>query len=1162
MNQKQGHETGYCAVCGSDSSFRFDSTIITPQLQKAWGISDNLVEAFNRKESMFCSYCGASLRIRHLATVLMQTFLQISGTSCESVVELLRNKEFRQLKIAEINACGALHSYLKDHPNLYYSEWLPDGKPGEVHDGVRCEDLQCLTYPDNYFDIILTSETLEHVPDPDRAWREIHRTLKDDGRHIFTIPIVPWQRETIQRARIVNGIREDLLEPAFHGLWGQEELFVYTDFGMDVVDKLNKIGLNTEVFYLSPELELDVAMVFRSHKAGRNVEGEAKGASPLLEWTGERYLPWLEEAAIGYEHLHRYAYATQFVRGKKVLDLACGEGYGSYLLARSAESVVGIDIDENAIKHARNKYIKQNLEFKIGSATEVPIASEHLFDVAVCFEALEHIEDHLKLLSEVKRLLTPDGVFVVSTPNKTVYTDEPQFNNPFHVHELYFDELRELFETHFKKVKFLGQRIYCNSNIWPVFPGADSKVVEYVIDRNPREFVFVENEKRMPLYFIAIASDADCIIEERSSVLVDVSDALLQQKDRQIASHAREQERLGQKAARFSETIQAQQQALEEKENQLAQITTERKRLTGEIAQLQTTARSQQETLTQLQSTVQSQQETLTQLQSTVRSQQEVLAEKEKEVKLLVAERERLGEESSQLQANLQTREQYIRAIEDSLAWMLVVRYKKIREKLFPPGTRQQKIYSSVKDYCKKLAQGRAAASLLNDADPFGSKTNTQDSSLPDDVHTLAAQTSESRSILPRPEEAIWAKLSVLIPTRNGMSEGFESTLEAISRQIGIPEIELIVVDSRSSDGTVEAARNYGAKVFSIPSEEFNHGTTRNYAADQTTADLLVFTVQDAVPATDDLFYEMAKALLRDPKLAGVSVRQLPKSDADLYACWERWHHNRFHLETPIEVMASSREILGLPHQQLRWFAGLDNVCSMVKRSIWEKIRFKPTQYAEDLQFGLSCLREGYKIAWLPHCSTIHSHTRPPFYYMSRHYVDRRVMFELFKNPSPAWVETVTLDQLFSAVKATYFVINEFVRSIEASSMHDPRHVLRELVTFVSARRGLTHTPDGRRGEPSLSEFFEALEGCFKSDFPDINPCLQDYQETIHSILEFLGDRYPRVSGLELIPITYKAYAAVAGSGFGSFYCRESQRELSSSQSKRLDDLLARGYRK
>ena len=285
------------------------------------------------------------------------------------------------------------------------------------------------------------------------------------------------------------------------------------------------------------------------------MEVTPKKASPLLESTGERYLPWLEEASIGYEHLHRYAYATQFVQNKRVLDLACGEGYGSYLLAKTAKSVLGIDIDNNSIKHARNKYIKQNLEFRVGSITEVPIGGESLFDVAVCFEALEHIEDHQKLLSEVKRLLTPEGVFIVSTPNKTVYTDEPQFNNPFHVHELYFDEFRELFEKYFKNVKFLGQRIYCNSNIWPVFAGEDTKVVEYVVDKNPEEFVFAGNDKKIPRYFIAIASDAARDIEDRSSALVDVSDALLNQKDSQIgqlsaardsqiAAHVREQERL------------------------------------------------------------------------------------------------------------------------------------------------------------------------------------------------------------------------------------------------------------------------------------------------------------------------------------------------------------------------------------------------------------------------------------------------------------------------------------------------------------------------------------------------------------------------------------------------------------------------------------------
>src|SRR5881296_887878 len=189
----------------------------------------------------------------------------------------------------------------------------------------------------------------------------------------------------------------------------------------------------------------------------------------MLEWTGERYVPWMEGAEIGYEHLHRYAFATQFVTNKRVLDLASGEGYGSNLLAKTAKQVVGIDIDEQTVRHAKNKYIRPNLDFKVGSILEVPIEGGGVFDVIVCFEALEHVDDHQKLLSEAKRLLTPNGIFLVSTPNKMLYTDEPHFNNPFHVHELYFDEFKALLENYFRQVKFLGQRIHCTSNMWPIF---------------------------------------------------------------------------------------------------------------------------------------------------------------------------------------------------------------------------------------------------------------------------------------------------------------------------------------------------------------------------------------------------------------------------------------------------------------------------------------------------------------------------------------------------------------------------------------------------------------------------------------------------------------------------------------------------------------------
>src|SRR5438132_326887 len=298
----------------------------------------------------------------------------------------------------------------------------------------------------------------------------------------------------------------------------------------------------------------------------------------MLEWTGERYVPWMEGAEIGYEHLHRYAFAAQFVRNKRVLDLASGEGYGSNLLAKTAKQVVGIDIDEQTVRHAKNKYILPHLDFKVGSILDVPIEGNGVFDVIVCFEALEHVDDHHKLLSEAKRLLTPNGIFLVSTPNKMLYTDEPHFNNPFHVHELYFDEFKALLENYFRQVKFLGQRIYCNSSLWPIFPEKRTYPSEFMIERTPQEFTFVEAEKRVPLYFIAVASNAAKDIGGHVSFLVDLSNELVGQRDTAINQATAERDdlktRMSALAAekeKLQAATQAQQQLVWQKQEELRQ---------------------------------------------------------------------------------------------------------------------------------------------------------------------------------------------------------------------------------------------------------------------------------------------------------------------------------------------------------------------------------------------------------------------------------------------------------------------------------------------------------------------------------------------------------------------------------------------------------------
>ena len=158
--------------------------------------------------------------------------------------------------------------------------------------------------------------------------------------------------------------------------------------------------------------------------------------SVSLDFTGERFTPECERE-IWYEHFHRYALAARWCKNTRVLDAACGEGYGSALLAQSAASVDGVDISEQAVSHARQRYSSMNnVNYHIADCTRLPF-DENEFDRVVSFETLEHLAEQDQLLAEFRRVLKPDGCLLLSSPDKATYTDEQGSNNEFHVKELY-----------------------------------------------------------------------------------------------------------------------------------------------------------------------------------------------------------------------------------------------------------------------------------------------------------------------------------------------------------------------------------------------------------------------------------------------------------------------------------------------------------------------------------------------------------------------------------------------------------------------------------------------------------------------------------------------------------------------------------------------------
>jgi len=238
-----------------------------------------------------------------------------------------------------------------------------------------------------------------------------------------------------------------------------------------------------------------------------------------LEDTGERFLPWKETSDTYFEHLHRYALARKFTLEKKVLDLACGEGYGVNILAQNAKFVTGIDYDEKTINHAKKTYKQKNIEFLKGSMTNVPIKNSKKFDVIVCFEAIEHVDEQEKVLQEVKRLLKDDGIFVASTPNKIVYSNEQIEPNPFHKKELTIDEFQNLLKPYFTNVKVYGQKALNTSNIWPLNTNSKEKFEEIIIKKSKEQFEFIKNKEAK--YFIAISTDKINKIKINTSFLFD-----------------------------------------------------------------------------------------------------------------------------------------------------------------------------------------------------------------------------------------------------------------------------------------------------------------------------------------------------------------------------------------------------------------------------------------------------------------------------------------------------------------------------------------------------------------------------------------------------------------------------------------------------------------
>ena len=333
-----------------------------------------------------------------------------------------------------------------------------------------------------------------------------------------------------------------------------------------------------------------------------------------------------------------------------------------------------------------------------------------------------------------------------------------------------------------------------------------------------------------------------------------------------------------------------------------------------------------------------------------------------------------------------------------------------------------------------------------------------------------------------RPAHAIDVSVSVVIPTYNAGPE-WQWLLRKLKTQKGVRQLEVITVDSGSSDGTSEFAEQQGCQVIRISKSEFSHSFARNLGASRASGDMLLFMVQDAYPVGEYWVHGLARALLEPAheRVSAVSAVEFPRNDSDIFYNFLMDTHYTF-----LGCRDKDRigRIIGSDHVSLRTQGQLSDVACMLPRPLFAKFGYQG-RYAEDLRLGIRLIREGHQIAMLSSIKVIHSHNRTPDYFLRRCFVDLVFLREtLVDYPLEEVFDVVgvlhaagavndflhaRLAEDYEGVQRPEYLISDLAGTIRRMELQDPAQVHATpsfgIGPFAS---WAAEVIDKRRGEPAL----------------------------------------------------------------------------------------------
>ncbi|MCI2105456.1 MAG: glycosyltransferase [Intestinimonas sp.] len=430
-----------------------------------------------------------------------------------------------------------------------------------------------------------------------------------------------------------------------------------------------------------------------------------------MKFTGERFIPGQTDVELEIEHMNRYQFACQFVTGKRVLDAACGAGYGSALLAKAAKFVDGIDLSDETIAYAQENYGGPNTCFQTASVAKLPF-EDGSFDVVVSFETLEHVDEAVQLafLREIQRVLTLEGVLVMSTPNHLVYAKRGP--NTFHVKELEYGEFRDLLGLAFPFVRMFSQETeVCDAIVdgetgcAEAEGGSTGENAEYLIAVCARQDlgsistrVIVRSDHRYEqLLKWAVETDQmntrnnahvaklDLQISELG-IQITEQQHTLETKEEQLTQLLQSESNLAAEVRCKEDTIAQQGTALAEKEQTIAQQGTA-------LAEKEQTIAQQGTALAEKEQTIAQQGTALAEKEQTIAQQGTALAEKEQTIAqqgtALVEKEQLLRNKEGHIELLLES-DRELERIKSSRSWRFMGYVWKLRDALIPKGSKRR----------------------------------------------------------------------------------------------------------------------------------------------------------------------------------------------------------------------------------------------------------------------------------------------------------------------------------------------------------------------------------------------------------------------------------------------------------------------------------------